>query len=426
MNMESVVDRIRAAIRRECLQVLAEGQGTPQQIDTAFLEVFGNKADAHCKSMDAEGLDSVISTEEKYSRDPTSYTRALDFLKKSYVEKGRLGDDCEAECLYPAPRTAITPTLYFLDIAGDALRDITKAGRSGRVLSGGFDGRPPARHCLEPARARRPRHQPIHTTPLLDQHGHSRCRQRAHQHQQPRRLRPSHHRRPRQQRPPQPQATNHPPRKQHALLLRPRRPSRAALRCAFDGSALTPLVRTRDPSNPAHAADESRWCVGVAVDRERGHLYWSQKGPSKGGQGRICRTGLEMPAHEHAGARSDIETLFQGLPECVDLELESEAGMLYWADRGEVPLGNSINRAYVGPDRAEYLEKTHPLEQKLGYVMLANLLHEPISIRLDKRNGCLYATDLGGAIYRFRLDGGGRERIYEYLGVYTGLALAYE
>lgn len=424
MDMESVINRIGAAIRRECLQVLAEGQGTPQQIDTAFLEVFGNKAVAPCKSMDAEGLDSVISAEERYSQDPTSHTRAVDFLRKSYVEKGRLGDDCGAESLYGAPRTASTPTLYFLDIAGQALRDITKAGRSGRVLSGGFDGRPlrviasdqlvPDGLDISPSTQRlfwtnmgipRAGNGHINSSKLdgsdlrtIVAPGSSGIRT-------PKQLTIDH-------------TCN--------MLYFCDREGLAVMCCAFDGSALSPLVRTGDPSNPAHAGDESRWCVGVAVDRDRGHLYWSQKGPSKGGQGRICRVGLNLPVHEHAGARSNVETLFQDLPECVDLELDKEAGMLYWADRGEVPLGNSINRAYVGPDRAEYLKKVHPLEQKLGYVILANLLHEPISIRLDKRNGCLYATDLGGAIYRFGLDGGGRERFYEYLGVYTGLALAYD
>lgn len=33
---------------------------------------------------------------------------------------------------------------------------------------------------------------------------------------------------------------------------------------------------------------------------------------------------------------------------------------------------------------------------------------------------------MGGAVYRFGLDEKGRRRIYEYLGVYTGLAHAHE
>lgn len=79
--------------------------------------------------------------------------------------------------------------------------------------------------------------------------------------------------------------------------------------------------------------------------------------------------------------------LFQSLPECVHLELHEEASILYWADRGEVPLGNSLSCAYVGPDREAYLTGAHPVERKLGYRVLVNLMHEPISVKLDQVNG---------------------------------------
>lgn len=96
--------------------------------------------------------------------------------------------------------------------------------------------------------------------------------------------------------------------------------------CArIDGSGLADLV-----VNTAEGVLAE--CVGVAVDRERGHLYWSQKGPAKGGQGRIFRAGLAIPAEETAATRSDVELLWDGLPEPIDLHIDGR--WLYWSDRG--------------------------------------------------------------------------------------------
>ena len=65
-------------------------------------------------------------------------------------------------------------------------------------------------------------------------------------------------------------------------------------------------------------------CVGVAVDPARGYLYWTQKGPAIGGKGRIFRAGLEIPAGQTAANRTDIEVLWNSLPEPVDLEIKGE------------------------------------------------------------------------------------------------------
>ena len=55
-----------------------------------------------------------------------------------------------------------------------------------------------------------------------------------------------------------------------------------------------------------------------------------------------------MPPGETPSTRSDIEVLFANLPEPIDLELDAEAQILYWTDRGTPPDGNSLNSAPVG------------------------------------------------------------------------------
>lgn len=215
-----------------------------------------------------------------------------------------------------------------------------------------------------------------------------------------------------------------------------------------DGAGMVTLVQTGDPEKDR--TDKFRWCVGVVVDPVRKHLYWSQKGGSKAGEGRICRVpSLEVPPPGTAGRREDIEVLFEGLPEPVDLELDVEAQVLSWTDRGEVPNGCSLNCAYVGSDervRECFVGGLGAAERGMGYCVLVRMLHEPVVVKVDRRGkgGYVYVCDLGGCVYRFRLlmgelgdeerqgEGGrrmvsvgDRERASEYEGCFTGLALAY-
>ncbi|KAL8626196.1 hypothetical protein Q9189_008118 [Teloschistes chrysophthalmus] len=112
----------------------------------------------------------------------------------------------------------------------------------------------------------------------------------------------------------------------------------AVRRCELDGQGLVTLVQTGDPDT--NCGEKYRWCVGVAVDTRRGWLYWSQKGGSKAGEGRICRVrSLDVPGGAGAGERGDVEVLYEGLPEPVDLELDGEAQVLHWTDRGRCRMG---------------------------------------------------------------------------------------
>ena len=65
------------------------------------------------------------------------------------------------------------------------------------------------------------------------------------------------------------------------------------MRCDLDGSNVETLVQTGQGENDRR--DETRWCVGVAVDHADGQFYWTQKGPSDGGLGRILRAQIELP-----------------------------------------------------------------------------------------------------------------------------------
>ncbi|MCX4573579.1 3-hydroxyacyl-CoA dehydrogenase [Streptomyces sp. NBC_01571] len=183
------------------------------------------------------------------------------------------------------------------------------------------------------------------------------------------------------------------------------------MRCDLDGSNLETLVQTGRTDSDRR--DETRWCVGVAVDPDGGHLYWSQKGPSDAGLGKILRAGIDLPAGESPAGRSDIEVLLQGLPEPIDLQLDLTERTLYWTDRGDPPRGNSVNRTPVDP----------PGGQREPEILWTHLM-EGIGIALDLDDGRMFVTDMAGTVYAADLDGSSRREILIAQGNLTGIAHA--
>ncbi len=182
------------------------------------------------------------------------------------------------------------------------------------------------------------------------------------------------------------------------------------MRSNLDGSKIETLVETGQ--GDADRRDELRWCVGIAVDPVRGHFYWTQKGPDNAGQGRILRANIDIPSGENVADRSDIEVLFDGLPEPIDLELDLTSRAMYWTDRGDPPRGNTVNRA--------------PIDARPGRVpeILYSHLMEGIGIALDVKGQRMFLTDLGGSVYSARMDGSEMKTLLYAQGNLTGLAYA--
>jgi DNA-binding beta-propeller fold protein YncE len=182
------------------------------------------------------------------------------------------------------------------------------------------------------------------------------------------------------------------------------------MRCELDGSNVETLVQTGQGDDDRR--DETKWCVGVAVDHVGGHLYWTQKGASDAGLGKILRAGIDVPAGESAAHRSDIEVVFKDLPEPIDLEIEHTTRTLYWTDRGDPPQGNTVNRAAL-----DDLGISEP-------EIVANHLMEGIGIALDPAHDRMFVTDLGGNVWAAALDGSGQRPIRAVQGNLTGIAYA--
>jgi hypothetical protein len=177
--------------------------------------------------------------------------------------------------------------------------------------------------------------------------------------------------------------------------------------CAnLDGSHVETLVETGRGDNDRR--DQTRWCVGITIDPKLGKLYWTQKGPTKGGLGRLCRASIEFPKGESATKRSDIEVLLDRLPEPIDLELDRTNRLLYWTDRGDPPRGNTVNRM--------------PIDKKAVPEILITHLMEGIGIALDVLGNRMFVTDFAGSVYSADLDGENERNFLSAQGNLTGIA----
>jgi hypothetical protein len=184
------------------------------------------------------------------------------------------------------------------------------------------------------------------------------------------------------------------------------------MRANRDGSNVETLVDTSQ-GEPRPGSDATKWCVGITLDPARGQIYWTQKGPDNAGLGRICRAGVNVPTGEDPARRTDVEVLFDGLPEPIDLELDLEHRVLYWTDRGDPPRGNTVNRAAIDATRG----------QAASEIVFTHLM-EGIGIALDIAGDRMFLTDLAGSMYSARLDGTDKRVILAAQGNLTGIAYA--
>ena len=183
------------------------------------------------------------------------------------------------------------------------------------------------------------------------------------------------------------------------------------MRSNLDGSNIETLVDTSN-GDARPGRNETKWCVGIAVDHDGGKFYWTQKGADNANQGSIRRANIEIPKGQTPAKRNDIEVLFDNLPEPIDLDLDLSERMIYWTDRGNAPRGNTVSRAS--------LDKTDGQGQQI----LVSDLMEGIGLALDLKNGRMFFSDLAGSVYSAKLDGSEKRALLVAQGNLTGVAYA--
>ena len=182
------------------------------------------------------------------------------------------------------------------------------------------------------------------------------------------------------------------------------------MRANLDGSKIETLVDTSE-GEQRPGRDATKWCVGITIDPKAGKIYWSQKGPEKAGRGRLFRANIDIPMGQTPVNRTDIEVLFENLPEPIDLELDLDHRMLYWTDRGDPPRGNSVSRTPIDTHSAGDLPE----------VVVTHLM-EAIGLALDVVGNRMFVTDLAGSIYAAALNGAEKKLLLMGQGNLTGIA----
>jgi hypothetical protein len=119
-----------------------------------------------------------------------------------------------------------------------------------------------------------------------------------------------------------------------------------------------------------------------------------------------------MPAGQTSTNRTDIEILFSGLPEPIDIDLDVEGGMIYWADRGD----DTINRAAIA------IPTGSTAAMRTDRQILIRQVREAIGVAIDKRRGRLYYTAANGQLGRANLDGTDKMELTN-AGAMTGIVV---
>lgn len=85
-----IYNRVWAAIKREALMVVAEGVGTPDDVDALFCAAHGASMGPF-RLMDRVGLDVVLDIEEHYASEREGLPESPRTLLREYIAAGRLG-----------------------------------------------------------------------------------------------------------------------------------------------------------------------------------------------------------------------------------------------------------------------------------------------------------------------------------------------
>ncbi|OJD29360.1 3-hydroxyacyl-dehydrogenase [Diplodia corticola] len=440
-----IFNRVWAAIKREFLMIMDEGVSVPQELDEVWVEMFGPKT-VPCDMMDQVGLDTVAFIEQHYIKERGLPSSHLEYLQEHYVSKGKLGRKSSKGGFYTTTTTPTTtpsePTILVLDtglsqpLAGATT--VAAVANRGRILSiqptSSASGSPastatatatplldslalPDGIVLDHATNRiiwthmgvpsSPSDGAVLAASLDDPTGSVHA------------LVP-------------PGAGIHTPKQLaldpvHRKLYIADREGMRVHRCnAADGSGLETVVDAStagdDDDEEGQQQQHTRWCVGVAVAPALGRFFWTQKGPAKGGKGRVFSAAMAEPL-------ATKTCLVEGLPEPIDLvvvEDEAEGGRaLWWTDRGEVPFGNTLNRMALDGEGKPVGGDGKGVGGGRVHEVVAQNFDEAIGLERDARNGCWYVADLGGTVWRVREDGA-KEVVYQDKNcAFTGLALTY-
>jgi sugar lactone lactonase YvrE len=165
-------------------------------------------------------------------------------------------------------------------------------------------------------------------------------------------------------------------------------------RANLDGSALEILASGHDFVQ----------LVGIALDVPKAQFYFTDRMAKK-----IRRAGFDMPAGQTADNRKDIEELVSvsGNAMPIDLDLDLGRRQMYWTDRVQ----GTVQRAGMDLPAGQMPGTRTDIETLVMGVT------DAIGISLDLDADVFYFGQLDGALWRVNRDGSGQKTIANSLSV---------
>ena len=169
-------------------------------------------------------------------------------------------------------------------------------------------------------------------------------------------------------------------------------------RANLDGSQLETLVSGHDFVQ----------LVGIALDVDKEQFYFTDRMAKK-----IHRAGFAFPAGETADTRTDIEELFvsNGDSMPIDMDLDVDKRQMYWTDRVE----GTVHRAGMDLPAGQTSSNRKDVET------LVSDVPDAIGISLDLEVGKMYFGQLNGQLSSANLDGSDKKMIAQS-GSVSGVA----
>ncbi|MBS47072.1 MAG: hypothetical protein CMN60_04950 [Sphingobium sp.] len=143
----------------------------------------------------------------------------------------------------------------------------------------------------------------------------------------------------------------------------------------------------------------------LQLDHDAGMLYWCDREGGRVMRSRVDGSGLETLVERGSGGAYPRDKLDQ----CVGIALDPAHGKLYWTQKGPKKAGlGRIFRAGIDLPEGEQPWNRSDIE------LLADALPEPIDLEIDEERGLLYWTDRGAepdgnSLNRARITAAGLE-----------------
>ena len=343
-----ILNRVWAAIKRECLMVLSEGVVSPKELDAVWTELFVKTGIPPCELMDSVGLDTVSLIEQHYIAERRLYDPGVISYLQKFIDEGKLGAKSSKGGLYP-PKASTSkdhtqydkqhvPALYLVETKPFGAP--TDQCSLGRILVGRADGKSPLR--------------PIVTgQPMLD--GIAVCVSAGklfwvsvnganHSYIMSANLDGSDRKvivsSVAADSPRHPTVDN-----QEEKLYFSDCKGIYVFRTDLDGSNLETVIRV--PGWTVGGQGEGCWSAKIAVATNQGKFYWTQRVSLNPSRGRILRASIEMPRGCNASTRPDIECVVESIQYALDLEVDEDGERIYWADKNDAGPGYALNCAVI-------------------------------------------------------------------------------